>query len=819
MKKTSRFTITILIINFILASSIFVKLINVSYNCNHGERDFPRSPAIFFSALTRTNPINIQNDTAFATYAAYGDGSEGDPWVIQDYLLELNYSTTHGIIINNTRDYCIFRRIFINETRSLYTSILTYNASNIEMYNVNVTNSSNGLTTLITFESDFHDFIFDNMSETTVYCESSWEVNYTGFDLANGLSNGFVFGNQYYTGNSSRDIWINNISTEMIYDEFNPTIHLNINQSKGNEYFYIANWSMENGTDGIELRGDYLYLDNISITNIVDDFIFFVNNDNSMISNCQFHGNGLNDYGIRNFLSTTNDDNNSFVNNTFNDIANPISFNNDSGLIINGNEFYNINGTVINLLECNDSIIDDNIIYNNSNIDYNLKINDCNNFTISDNLISGNGSLTQANIYLKGSIFNVENNTILDSKTRGIHCENVINTSIDDNTMIDCDYSADRENAFIFVENSNNVNITGNDIANSIKSNSLARKGIYINSNNQKINIIDNSIRNISYYSLSYRGTGIFIDNTDNITIEGNYLDNRINIDLRANSENSTITGNYFENAIERHLHLIPDSTEIDGNYWKDYFEIYPYAITDKSLTYLEFDYNGTGIDRNDEKPRYNPDWYVGDQNFFDFFSSIDFFGVSSDWIKIYINDERVTRDDPVIDSNIYRVTIKDFANQTMHDVVYNINTTIYHEIPLRIVWVVIANDYNHSIIVYLTKGEITTSFTLPGGSEIERRLALGEYEIVVENPRGDILNETTWDIDENDKSTFSISFGFTTLAILDPNVTVVTGESILTYTIIIIIAALMIIPLFAITSIISRRSRKRSRSSRSGIL
>lgn len=109
MKIKSKHFIGFMLIITCLSSILLIKLDQSNSNEKLFQVTRPRS-----SSLTRSGPINVLYDGNYSAYADSGDGSPGNPWIIQDKLIEMNY-TESGIVLIYNIEHVIFRNIFVNE--------------------------------------------------------------------------------------------------------------------------------------------------------------------------------------------------------------------------------------------------------------------------------------------------------------------------------------------------------------------------------------------------------------------------------------------------------------------------------------------------------------------------------------------------------------------------------------------------------------------------------------------------------------------------------------------------------------------------------
>jgi len=94
------------------------------------------------SAPSRHAPMNITCNANYSALAVAGDGSAGNPWIIEDFLIECN-SSGSGIIVTGADDHVIFRDGAVNESGAGPTDCnLFINASNVEIRNVTCQDSN-----------------------------------------------------------------------------------------------------------------------------------------------------------------------------------------------------------------------------------------------------------------------------------------------------------------------------------------------------------------------------------------------------------------------------------------------------------------------------------------------------------------------------------------------------------------------------------------------------------------------------------------------------------------------------------------------------
>ncbi|MEX2715491.1 MAG: hypothetical protein Q6370_004225, partial [Candidatus Sigynarchaeota archaeon] len=100
--------------------------------------------------------------------------------------------------------------------------------------------------------------------------------------------------------------------------------------------------------------------------------------------------------------------------------------------------------------------------------------------------------------------------------------------------------------------------------------------------------------------------------------------------------------------------------------------------------------------------------------------------------IKLFVNGERVTTNQPYMLLEVSNITILDFANSILYQHTYNFTVNgIYIDIGLPIMYVTITNNKSAEVIVYLTKNSVTMTIPIAAGFSIDIRIATGAYHYV----------------------------------------------------------------------------------------
>lgn len=146
---------------------------------------------------------------------------------------------------------------------------------------------------------------------------------------------------------------------------------------------------------------------------------------------------------------------------------------------------------------------------------------------------------------------------------------------------------------------------------------------------------------------------------------------------------------------------------------------------------------------------------------FISYFSNIDRFGLEWNLVNTFINGTRVTTPNVRILSPNANIVVKDFAGSLIKNVTVNKELDgIYINIGLDIATLIVSNNYNKTIIFYLSKNDVTISYSIPSLASIVLRLALGTYRYLVTDTDGNEIFDKEITLDASS----SISMGSWTL-------------------------------------------------------
>ena len=498
-------------------------------------------------------PIIINGDANFnATVLAEGwpgDGSHGNPYIIESLDIDRVGLSGDCINISNTRVHFIVRNCFLtganvsagsglhltnvsngevtsnlctNNTLGIYldqssSNTVANNTYNSNRYSIVLISSNNNMVTNNTCTNNDDGILFSSSSSNTVINNTCTNSNDYGISLGSSCSNNVVANNTCSSNNVGISLG-SSCSNNMVAN----------NTCSGNNY-------------GIRLES--------CSNNVVAD------------NTCS--GNSL--YGIHLLLSHYN----TLVNNT-------CSNNTQYGIFIEATYFNAvINNTCSNnqfgvwLFSCGNSTVANNICTNNYDSGIHLR-NNADNNTLVNNTCSNN---TQYGIFIETSDVSTLTNNTCTSNSYGIHLESCSNNVVADNTcsgnslygihlllsnsntLVNNTCSNNTQYG-IFIETSNLSTLTNNTCAGNIY-------GVFL------INANSNAIINNSYSSNIY---GIYINQSSfNILTNNTCSNNQFGIYLLTDTDNNDIQWSVFADNLIINGYDNGTGNIFDYNYWSDY--------------------------------------------------------------------------------------------------------------------------------------------------------------------------------------------------------------------------------------------------------
>ncbi|MHA1268254.1 MAG: right-handed parallel beta-helix repeat-containing protein [Candidatus Helarchaeota archaeon] len=320
MKLNRILSITIIVMIIIGFSSLIL--------INHPELSIKKSSFKIEININSIKPINITNNNEFATYASSGNGSKGNPYILENLAVDAfltNPNRTFCININNTNAYFIIKNcttfrgyygIWLNNVSN--GIIERNNFSSETMVSVKMTNCTNiNITHNIMNEEKSYGIVIYNSSFNTIYNNTIFNNSYDGIRLwGNCTYNSILNNNIVYSGHGPSPGFgilimkssYNNISNNIIIDigndgidiqnsTFNDLINNTIINAYKDLYTYgitlinsnftkIINCNISNNANGIQLS-DNSWNTTIKNNSIIRNYfgIFIGYSDNSSILN------------------------------------------------------------------------------------------------------------------------------------------------------------------------------------------------------------------------------------------------------------------------------------------------------------------------------------------------------------------------------------------------------------------------------------------------------------------------------------------------------------------------------------------------------
>lgn len=689
-------------------------------------------PGDFFSSAAgdKWDYISIAANGDIPTYADSGSGTVGDPWIIQDYIIDCN-STGIGIDIQNTDEYIILRNCTVNESANAADkfNLLIASAEHVTVENCDFSDSGySNVAIIVCDDINITSTNIIDSAKTGIHIDSSTNLKISNVTLDTSTTNGIMLWN-YYSG-ENQDILIDNCSfsgDSILISMLNGT-RITINNS-----------TFETATDsGVAIQST----NTVTITN---------SNFTSTTIGVSLKGVSYNTFSDNRFTNLNSGVKTTLGSNPHNEVSENIFVNVDNPIYFTGSD----NITIVNNI-INDTLNHGIYLYNDPD--------SCN---VSGNIITNSSTGIEFNDGGANNLDNhvIYNNMITDAYDNAMVFNNLRYSTIECNTMFN-------------VTDSYMVNLRSGCVSNTIFNNTFNYThkfdllAVYDDYNNISRNYFENAddagvwldtgvshttiANNTFYRNLNHQGVLIYGGSTNISILGNNFTTNKYAIQT---SSPVTVKYNWFDNNT-----YITDGGTFSYNYYRDYFDYFPYAVTDLNRNVLEYEYQVTGA-INDSSPCYYAPWFkISEELAFHFYSNLDYLGLTFEWVKLYMDDAVTVRMDPIEDDLVFKVTVTDFAGTELYEAMHNANQTLDLDIGLNITIVQIKNKFDQDVLFHLVINGLTVGYPIAGESEYSLRMSLGScsywvtdlYGNTLEDVNGDDIVETK-EIDGPDV----ISFGF----------------------------------------------------------
>ena len=267
---------------------------------------FPENPSLIHhsSSYIRMSlinaPINITTNAQLATYASTGNGSQENPYIIENAVIN-GYSNITGVSIQNTNKYFILRNITVSNCSSGFSlnnvtfgSIMNSSAINDNFYGFYLNFSSNVALMNNLVIHGLWGFRLSFSSNNTLVHNIVTNSSGIGFVLD------YFSSNNTLIGNTSNNISIGNTVRGIIGFGLDPSCPTNLligNIAKGNIYGFglygplafnvLFNNTAINNVDGFLIRGfsNNNLTSNVATNNVYVGFDLEFSSNNSLINN------------------------------------------------------------------------------------------------------------------------------------------------------------------------------------------------------------------------------------------------------------------------------------------------------------------------------------------------------------------------------------------------------------------------------------------------------------------------------------------------------------------------------------------------------
>ena len=512
----------ILLVTVCLILSIFVGAKDTKLIIGTSEE--PSQPSSnYISSLTPHSTILIENDDNFTDYGFTGNGSESEPFIIENYNITVIGAI--GIHIAHTTKFFVIRNCFIDSS-SLGIRIQYKTLGNASIFN----------NTFIIGHSDGIQISYSNyvtISNNT--CIGKYREN------------GIVLSNSDYCIVENNTAY--NSGIRIVHGGTNHTIQNNDFHNCGLDiirptYAECSSYTIEINTVNDKPLAYFIDQTGLIIQNSIYGQLMLVNCDNSRIEN-QIISNAFNGISLF-YCRDSSISNNTCNNNTETGIY---LFEASSNIIQNNTCAYNLeNGIFLHFsISC---IASDNELLNNGN--RGIYLISATNSMIYDNLCLENSWTGISGFYASSAT--IENNLCIGSEIYGIGLDISPYSIISNNTCLSNEYKG------IYLRSSEDTEISLNTINNTegdgIHIQYTSNIHIYNNSCSQNVNGINNRVSDI-------------------VIIEANILFNNSKYGIKIYDSNLCIlTYNHLENNTEYGIYLLDSSscTIHHNNFVNNYF-------------------------------------------------------------------------------------------------------------------------------------------------------------------------------------------------------------------------------------------------------
>jgi parallel beta-helix repeat protein len=184
-------------------------------------------------------PIHINSDSELSLIASAGNGSQLNPYLIENYVINGTGLNSHGILIGNTTAHFIIQNCIIQEVDNSYSGIVLENLTNGRIQDSTINNSNFGIYLHKTNDTTINDNKV-NDNEYGIYLEDS-----NGLEiLRNNLSNHYYHGIYILHTNNSH------IHGNIAYNSYHSGIRLSgwhNNITENTAYHSKMGWLNPNG--------------------------------------------------------------------------------------------------------------------------------------------------------------------------------------------------------------------------------------------------------------------------------------------------------------------------------------------------------------------------------------------------------------------------------------------------------------------------------------------------------------------------------------------------------------------------------------------
>jgi len=678
-----------------------------------GVRDTRNDHAMIASSdawpgLVRTAPITIASDADFPLNGFIGSGTAGDPWVLDNVLIECN-ETASGIVITGTTEYAVISNSFINESMAAGYAIGVQTSNNVIVRNCTVEDSL-GIAIATAIAGNV---LLDGCTITNatmgIYVDGAWYIDVNDTVIDDCSIAGYVVSTAFTT---------------------NASAFLNI-------------------TDSTFSTNSY----DINVMNV----------STFLIDGCQVISNPGGEK-----IQVIDSNNTTFMNNnvTLSDVPD-VTFDNIDTLIVDNNTFAHVDiDNSVHVTVTNNMVHDDTVRAFGGAYKTGIIIQHTNQSAIVDNTFSGRGlvcglqSYTCENQTISNNVFNATYDI-------GIAIDiGVDNIDVFNNTVVDPIPDATLSFGMVIDFTPGFVNVTGNTFVNmsravstAMAANNYTNKFVRYNWFTDVDEPYFNNVGDPDELHFDHNYYQEYFDIfpyaiTANATTDVLEFDWPVSVTL--NDTYPLYWEPWYPRSQVVNIHAFSnvDGQGISFDNLKIYIDGVQIATASPTIYYVLFrltieDYRGRLLydqmhNLNSTTANLNVGLDIAVQIWVNFWSSLDPFGFEFSLATLWIDGVRCPINNPIMDHEIITVAVTDKFGQQLYNETLNLTVTgVFVDIYMDITTLVVQNNFGFGVYFHYAVGGVEISFPMASRQTVDDlRVSLGTYTWWVTDEAGNVLDD-----------------------------------------------------------------------------